>query len=98
MNLLVGLGISPPGSENPFAPLTFGGYAIIPDIMPKKQITGGSYDFYTGRMGFELGDNIAFVGDRPNGKRLFLKKLYLATTSPLPSFGLEPYRRTAGRE
>jgi len=98
VNVMVGLGTSLPGNENPFAPLTFGGYAIMPDIMPKKHITGGSYDFYTGRIGFELGDDISFVGERPSGKRLSLQKLHLAVTSPLPSFGLVPYRRTAERE
>jgi len=98
VSLMVGLGTSPPGTENPFAPLTFGGYALIPDIMPKKHITGGSYDFYTGRIGFELGDDISFVGERPSGKRLGLQKLHMALTSPLPTFGLEPYRRTAERE
>jgi hypothetical protein len=41
----------------------------------------------------ELGDDVAFVGERPSGKRLGLRKLHLAVTSPLPAFGLEPYRR-----
>lgn len=93
VNLMVALGISSPGTENPFAPLTFGGYAIMPSLTPKKHITGGTYDFYTGRIGIDVGDDVSFVGERPSGKRLGLQKLHLSVTSPLPTFGLEPYRR-----
>lgn len=93
VSLEVSLGVAPPGTENPFTPLTFAGYAINPAITPRKYFTGGSYDFYTGRLAMEIGDETAFVGDRPSGKRLSLRKLYYAVTSPLPEFGLEPYRR-----
>jgi len=93
MSLLVALGVSAPGSQNPFAPLSFGGYAIAPLITPKKHITGGTYDFYTGRIGMELGQDVAFIGERTLESDLLLRKVQGAVVSPLPSFGLQPFHR-----
>lgn len=91
MDLLVGLGVAPPNTENPFAPLTFQGWTILPSITPKRHITGGSYDFYTGRIGIEV-DETVFVGQRPSRKRLLLKKMNYAPMAPLPPHPLMPYR------
>jgi len=92
LDLLVGMGTSAPNTENPFGPLTFGGWILMPSVTPKIHITGGSYDFYTGRIGLEVGENIVQLGQRDSRSRLFLKKMYYAVLSPLPPHDLAPYR------
>ncbi len=92
MELLVGLGVAPPNTENPFSPLMLQGWTILPSITPKVHITGGSYDFYTGRIGIEVGENTVHLGQRLSRKKLLLKKMYYAPLAPLPPHSLIPYR------
>lgn len=59
------LGNNPGSLGNPFYPLEFGGYFFYKkNFSPKIMITGGSLDFYTGRMGVEVesGENVV-VGE-----------------------------------
>lgn len=95
MDLLVGLGVSALNTENPFDPLTFHGWTMMLGITPKLHITGGSYDFYTGRVGIEV-DKAVYIGQRVSRKKLLLKKMHYAPTSPLPSHQLAPYRIVDG--
>jgi len=54
LKLNVRLGQSPINTENPFFPLLFGGYTYYKaGFSPRRQITGGSYDFYTGKIALE---------------------------------------------
>ncbi len=57
LKLNVRLGQSPINTENPFFPLLFGGYTYFKaGFSPRNQITGGSYDFYTGKIALEAGE------------------------------------------
>jgi hypothetical protein len=58
-------GNSPVPAANPFFPLVFDGYFFYRrNFSPKIAITGGSFDFYTGRIALEVdsGENMA-IGD-----------------------------------
>lgn len=92
MELRVGMGVAGIDNVNPFAPLSLGGWAILPGITAKKHIKGGSYDFYTGRIELNDGEFSMQIGERLSRKRLQLKKMHLAITSPLPSHELAPFR------
>ena len=51
------LGSTPVNTENPFFPQIFSGYFYYKSgIAPRIDITGGSYDFYTGKLAFEIRD------------------------------------------
>ena len=57
INLSVRLGHSPINTENPFFPLMFGGYTYYKKgFSSRAAIVGGSYDFYTDQLAFEVGD------------------------------------------
>ena len=92
LSLEVGQGTVSPNTENPFAPLTLNGWALMRNITPKILITGGSYDFYTGKIGFEVGENDARVGVRPSRRLLTLKKTRYASLAPLPEYAGDAFR------
>ncbi len=94
LGLIVNQGVAPPNTDNPFAPLTFQGWTLLPRITPRIPIMGGSFDFYTGRIGVEVEGNITLIGERPDRKRLYLKKLNYGLLAPLPPHELTPYRIT----
>ena len=60
------LDASPVGSLNPLHPIVFGGTFNIPSsLSPRIAITGGSYDFYTDRIGIETEQGTqTFIGER----------------------------------
>ncbi|MEZ4742305.1 MAG: hypothetical protein R3B45_07650 [Bdellovibrionota bacterium] len=59
LNVAVRMAQTPVNTENPFFPLTFGGYLYYKAGFSRRiDITGGSYDFYTGRLGFTVGDGV----------------------------------------
>jgi hypothetical protein len=91
LGLMVGLGSAAPNTENPFAPLALQGWVQFPRITPRILITGGSYDFYTGRIGVEFGESV-LLGNRLSRKKLMLKKMNSAATTALPAHALIPYR------
>lgn len=58
LDLDILVGQAPVNTENPFFPLTLSGYfSYRSDIASRLMITGGSYDFYTGKIGFEINDS-----------------------------------------
>ena len=81
INLRVAPGLKPPTTtENPFFPNLILGTIQLP-ITPYLAISDGSYDFYTGRIGFkqeEIGGTLVkaehnWIGTRIQGKGLYLK-------------------------
>jgi len=99
IQLQVGATVAGQDNVNPFSPLTFGGWGIIPNITAKKHIFGGSYDFYTGRIGLEDEDKKPMqIGNRFSRRRLALKKMTTAVTSPLPKHEPAPFRLWEGSE
>lgn len=78
-------------SANPFSPLGFGGilYDLPRVVIPKSRISGGSYDFYTGRLFLPVevsGENLFLIGEhRLDGTldlRLNLSNRFGAIYSP----------------
>lgn len=81
---------TPPNSENPFSPLNFAGGYQFPLITPMTPLDGGTYDFYTGRIGLHGG---MFIGSRTGRHALQLGRgLGGAFFSPLPAHELSPMR------
>lgn len=95
LDILVGMGTAEPNTENPFAPLTFDGWTKVPGVTGMSYITGGSYDFYTGKLGLEVGENSVHLGQRESRETLLMKKMYYSALTPMPNFPLEPYRLTS---
>ncbi len=94
LNLVIGLGKTPPNTENPFFPLSFAGWALFREAGTPATITSGSYDFYTGKLGFENGEKSVFIGTREETKGMLrLKKFGRAITSPQVRFEAEAFRR-----
>lgn len=65
------LGRTPVNTENPFYPLVLGGHIYYKQgFLPKIPITGGSFDFYTGRMAIlaEDGERVIVGNRKPNEK------------------------------
>jgi hypothetical protein len=96
LNLLVGMGTAAPNTENPFAPLTFEGFFRFMDGGFRLKVIGGSYDFYTGKIGFETDGSSIFIGERFLRKKLALKKMYYAPFVPLLPHTLQSYRIMKG--
>jgi hypothetical protein len=92
LNLLVGMGTSAPNTENAFSPLSFEGFFRFIDGGFKVKTVGGSYDFYTGKIGLETDGESVFIGQRVSSKKLAFKKMYYAPFVPLIKHTLEPYR------
>lgn len=62
LDLDIGLARTPFLTENPFYPLFFSGYFTFKkNFASRLMITGGSYDFYTGKIGLELNDGMRVV-------------------------------------
>lgn len=79
----VGLGVTSMNTANPFFPLTFGGYLWDRRgiLIAKSKVTGGSYDFYTGRIALAFnvsGEDLHMVGTRDRDGRLDVM-FYLST-------------------
>lgn len=84
-------GKTPASTENPFYPRGFdGGFTMKNGATPRLRITGGSYDFYTGRISLEVGERVV-VGQRDSQKRLGLRwPTHLV--APLGIFNPAPFR------
>jgi hypothetical protein len=65
------IGVTPVNSLNPYFPMTLGGFLkSSPDLAPNIQITGGSYDFYTGKLGIKTArESQVIVGVREQETR-----------------------------
>jgi hypothetical protein len=66
------LDTAPVNTLNPFFPLVFGGFLSHPGgLFPRVEVVGGSYDFYTGRIGIELEqENQVLIGEYINTQNL----------------------------
>lgn len=95
LDILVGLGSAQVNTENPFAPLTFDGWTMLPGVTGKNTVTGGSYDFYTGRIGIETGESAVHLGKREARESLSMRRLGAAVMAALPDFALQPHRLIA---
>lgn len=85
-------GKTPQNTENPFFPRSFdGGFIMKSGATPRIRITGGSYDFYTGRIAFDL-DKRLVIGQRDSQKKLAFKWTTSNFLVPMRPFQLEPYR------
>jgi len=65
LNLRVFAGTAPPNTENPFYPLQLGGNMWF-ESMAKESVSGGSYDFYTGRLSIIYGEERLFSSKKLN--------------------------------
>ncbi len=86
MDLKVFQNRTPPNTENPFFPLDFGGWIRHKAGGAREPIRGGSYDFYTGKIGIERGDNRWIVGKRPDNNHLDLLTISNVFASLMPEF------------
>lgn len=91
LNLLVELGQTPYNSDNPFHPLTFSGWAKIRNLGFRVSVLDGSYDIYTGKLGFILSDGSDILGLRDLDGAFKLKKVGHLFGTPLKKFDFEPY-------
>lgn len=91
-------GETPLVSENPFFPNTFRGSIRNPQVegRPKAAILGGSYDFYTGKLGFTRRVDFYgvagsfesnFIGHRNGDGIMSLSYVSPFILNPLPVFG-----------
>ena len=65
---------TPPNSENPYFPLDIAGtIALKSDVLQRNErITGGSYDFYTGKIGLKWSTDGWVIGNRLDDKHMSL--------------------------
>ena len=97
LDLDVFLGQTPVNTENPFFPLQFSGYfAYRSGIASRIMITGGSYDFYTGKVGLEIEDgnrvSTGTVSKTSNTMNLRWSSKGFATV--MQDFGLRSFNRS----
>lgn len=99
-DLFVYLSTAQSNSQNPFAPLTFAGYQFFRGTGLRSKISGGSYDFYTGKIGLEVAEDgeRTHIGERVSRKKLLLKAMMRGFLVPLESFPFQPYRLVGSRE
>ena len=68
---------TPPNSENPYFPLDIAGALILKDeyLEGPSAITGGSYDFYTGKIALRWKDKGLLIGSRPSNDKMVLRTI-----------------------
>ncbi len=74
IELIAALGQAPVSSNNPFYPLHLGGYVQMKKFSAKEPITGGSYDFFTGRISLLRQGEEIFQGTRKSQAEFVLRK------------------------
>jgi len=88
LNIIVKNGSTPVGTENPFYPLEVTGFFSLDGTSLRSSFIGGTYDFYTGRIGFGEKD----AGQvSAGGKTIQVKwnpKVFLGTLPRQPDEGL----------
>ncbi|NBW99869.1 hypothetical protein EBR03_09905, partial [bacterium] len=70
---------------------TFSGWAKIRNLGFRVSILDGSYDIYTGKLGFILSDGSDILGLRDLDGAFKLKKVGHLFGTPLKKFDFEPY-------
>lgn len=84
---------TPVNTVNPFYPLNFRGTFRLSDITANTQITQGSYDFYSGKIMFELENSSLFSGFRSDDGVLKLKRPTPGTIRPLQPHRYQSFMR-----
>jgi len=87
---------SPGNAENPFYPQVFSGlFWYKSGISRRINITGGSYDFYTGKIAFDIrdGERVAVGENNSNDLTMYLKWPPRIITPPLPNYEFETFRQ-----
>jgi hypothetical protein len=89
---------TPIATQNPFFPLNFRGNTALKKVPDFNSIIGGSYDFYTGKIGLQIEDGSFFFGERPPaGNSLQLKRATPGILRPLQPQALVVYEKGAGK-
>lgn len=93
--ILVGKGNAPIGSDNPFDPLNFNGYVWRKSGTTQKEgISGGSYDFYSGKIAILFGDNKILNGYLIPGQSPSLRRLGGGFGTIMQTFEQSKYKRS----
>jgi hypothetical protein len=93
LNITIARESTPLNTQNPFFPLNFKGFTYLKNIVDYNPIEGGSYDFYTGKIGLLLKDGSSFFGDRKSNKVFSLKRPSPGVLRPLINNDLLDYKR-----
>jgi len=86
MQLKVFQNRTPPNTENPFFPLDIGGWMRLKSGGARENILGGSYDFYTGKVGLRWKDDRWIIGRRNGEQHLDLLTITNVFGSLMPYF------------
>lgn len=82
---------TPINTQNPFFPLNFRGYTFLNGIPDFNNVVGGTYDFYTGKIGLHIEDGSFFFGERKDDTTLHLKRPTPGVLRPLLSNSLQKF-------
>ena len=94
-NLVIAKGNAPIGSDNPYYPLTMNGYVWRRvQTSLKDPITGGSYDFYTGKIAVLFGAQKTLTGFIKTGSDAKLRRLGGGFGTLMQEFTPMEYRKT----
>lgn len=77
LNVVPRIDATPVNSLNPFFPMNFGGFFRFPEALSEwVQIEDGSYDFYTGKIGFRMSREYQIVAGEfdPSSRQLRMTK------------------------
>ncbi len=98
-DILVNLSSAQPTTQNPFAPLTFAGYEFFRGTGKRDRLSGGSYDFYTGRMSLESDEDNkrTHIGQRVSRNKLLMRSMLREFLTPIEPFRLDPFKLVGSR-
>ncbi len=97
-DVIVGKGNAPIGSDNPFDPLKFNGYVWRKrGTVQKEGISGGSFDFYSGKIGILFGEDKALNGRLLPGRAPEFRRLGGGFGTLMQKFNLSKYKKTTLR-
>lgn len=82
---------TPNNTQNPFFPLNFRGVSSLKSIPDFNKIIGGSFDFYTGKIGIQIEDGSYFFGEKRDNRTLLLKRPTPGVLRPLLPQALVPH-------
>lgn len=99
LTLAVGSKATPFNSENPFYPLSLAGNTILTNLGSARTVTGGSYDFYTGKIGIEIEDGkVSMMGLRGLDRTLQLRDTFKPLITSLAPHEAEHFKPFAREE
>ena len=93
--IIVGKGNAPIGSDNPFDPLNFNGYVWRKSGTTRKEgISGGSFDFYTGKIAILFGDDKTLNGFMIPGQEPTFRRLGGGFGTLMQEFQMSKFKRS----